>query len=118
MMELEEPLTGISFPAEVELEGLTMLNLGCGARIRKIGIVGVKMYALGVFVENTDHVRDSLRPLEGSHPTTSFSKAIMAGDPDTFFPRALHLVSVAPRTPRLCARRARKDKKVSSELDS
>jgi hypothetical protein len=101
MMELEEPVTGISFPAEVTFEGLAMLNLGCGARIRKIGIVGVKMYALGVFVENTDQARDSLRPFVCTNPSTDLSKAIMAMDPDIFFSRAAHLVSAAP--PYLCA---------------
>ena len=65
---LKEPVTGIFIPATLEVEGGAgpLVSVGCGPRIKKLGFIEVKVYALGVFVEASATSQAALEPLQGA----------------------------------------------------
>jgi len=94
--DLKEPLTGITLPGRMKFYGLSMLNLGCGASSQKSGIGGKTIhYVLGIYVENNERARESIRPWIHSTPSSGFTDVIMASDPSAFFAKAAHLVRSA-----------------------
>jgi len=63
---LKEPTTGLTIPASLPfVDGGTgpLVSVGCGPRVKELGFIKVKVYALGVFVESTAASRDALEPL-------------------------------------------------------
>lgn len=96
MVDLKEPLTGITFPGRMKFYGLSMLNLGCGASSQKSGIGGKTIhYVLGIYVENNERARESLRSWIHSTPSSGFADVMLASDPSAFFAKAAHLVRSA-----------------------
>ena len=63
---LKEPTTGLTIPASLPfVDGGSgpLVSVGCGPRVKELGFIKVKVYALGVFVESSAASRDALEPL-------------------------------------------------------
>ena len=69
---------------------VTMVSLGCGLRIRKVGPIKAQVFVLGVFVER-DSARIALEGFKGKGSDPAVFEALLSKD-EPFFPRMLHLV--------------------------
>jgi hypothetical protein len=68
LQALREPITGLTIPATLAFADLggsegPLVSVGCGARVKVLGFLTVKVYALGVFVESSNASRAALEPL-------------------------------------------------------
>uniref|UniRef100_A0A7S2S0W0 Chalcone-flavonone isomerase family protein n=1 Tax=Rhizochromulina marina TaxID=1034831 RepID=A0A7S2S0W0_9STRA len=89
---LEEATTGITLPGQLDFPGadgkpLLMCGLGCGPRLKKIGPLNVKVYAIGLYVEAG--AAKALEPFKSDSSSPALFEALF--DQEKFFVRKVLL---------------------------
>jgi len=85
-----EPATGLPLPSEITASPESTLSLlGCGVRVKKLGMISVNVYALGIYMD-AHAAKPHLSAFTSGQPDPKLFEALLSKE--SFFPRMLNMV--------------------------